>query len=273
MTELEIYRADDGQEFKLGCVEPSDDELGLLQTTNAPDVPESEWVVVGHEECKRRVEAFLSLHNLNQKNHGSCVGFSGAGALAWDLWSSGLPPIGKLSGAYVYSWINGNRDRGASIPAALNALTEHGTCLESTVPWNVIYRRQMPAGADEEAKRFMLHTGGRVKGFAPMVSALQVGKPVQFGVQAGGSFGRFDDEGICGYRGRGSNHSVFAAPLLVRKKNGGFKIPMINSWGLWGPWKTGWAYVDERHFEGGGGGFIHGTPKLDPQNPNFPPAV
>jgi len=204
---------------------------------------------------------------LDQKSHGSCVGFSAAGALMWDLWAAGFPPPGKLSGAYIYSWINGNRDAGASIVAALRALREHGTCLESTVPWNVIYRRQMPAGADEEAQRFKLETGGSLSGSERMVSALQCSKPVQFGVSAGGRFSRFDDEGVAGYNGRGSNHSVFSPPLLVKKSNGDWKAPLVNSWNLWGPWRSGWCYVDQRHYDGGGGGFLHGTPNYDPKAP------
>ena len=267
---------DTGEERKLGMLPPTEEEENLLQAgdNELPEVDESKYKIVTHEECKRIVELFLSFFLLNQKNHGSCVGFSAAGALMWLLFFSGYLKAGmKLSGAYIYSWINGNRDAGASIVAALNALKQYGTCLEATVGWNTIYRRQMPDGADTEAKRFMLEMGMRISGYRNIVSALQVGKPVQIGVQAGNAFNRFDDEGVCGYAGRGSNHSVFVAPLAVRKKDGTLKFPMINSWGLWGPWKTGWAYVDERHLVGGGGGFLHGTPNLDPMNPDFPPAV
>lgn len=262
----------DGEPHKLGLLPASEDEETLLRVGATPDVPASRWRFVTHDECKARVEAFLKWALLDQKSHGSCVGFSAAGALMWDLWAAGFPPPGKLSGAYIYSWINGNRDAGASIVAALRALREHGTCLESTVPWNVIYRRQMPAGADEEAQRFKLETGGSLSGSERMVSALQCSKPVQFGVSAGGRFSRFDDEGVAGYNGRGSNHSVFSPPLLVKKSNGDWKAPLVNSWNLWGPWRSGWCYVDQRHYDGGGGGFLHGTPNYDPKAPAPPRA-
>lgn len=257
---------------KLGLLQASEDDESLLRVGVTPDVPASRWQYVTHEECKARVEAFLKWALLDQKSHGSCVGFSAAGALMWNLWEMGFPPPGKLSGAYIYSWINGNRDAGASIVAALRALQSHGTCLESTVGWNTIYRRQIPAAADEEAKRWKLETGESLSGAERMVSALQCRKPVQFGVRAGGRFGSFDDEGVAGYNGRGSNHSAFAPPLLVKKTNGEWKAPLVNSWNLWGPWRAGWCYVDERHFDGGGGGFIHGTPNFDPLAPPPPKA-
>jgi len=271
---LPIYvDPDTGEQRKLGMLPPTAEESGLLMAGEIPEIPSSQWVYVTHEEAQARINAFTKWAWLDQKSHGSCVGFSAAGALMWDLWAAGYPINAKLSGAYIYAWINGNRDQGASIVASLNALKQHGTCLESTVGWDTIYRRNMPSGADEEAKRFMLETGSPVSGFESIVSAGQVGKPVQFGVRAGGSFGRFDDEGVCGYAGRGSNHSVFMAPLLVKKANGKPKAPLINSWNLrFGPYGNGSCYVDERHLEGGGGGFVHGTPNYDPNAP-LPPAA
>lgn len=265
-TGLPIYIDDQGEEHKLGCLPTAADEESLLRASSLAVIPSSKWTTVTHEECKAIVEAFLLLYLLNQRSHGSCVGFSAAGGLTADLYNSGMAPVGKLSGAYIYSWINGNRDSGASIVSALSALQKHGTCLEATVGWDTIYRRNIPAAADEEAKRWMLETGEVLQGFEAFVSALLCGKPVQFGVNVGRNFGSFDADGIAGYSGPGSNHSVFAWPLLVKKSHGsGYKIPMINSWGKWGPFGTGWCYVDSRHIEGGGGGFIHGIPKFDPK--------
>lgn len=270
-TGLPIYvEPDTGLERRLGCLEPSADELGLLRASTIPSIDPNQWAYVTHEECKARIDAYLANWLLDQLQHGSCVGASGAGALQYDLVSIGLPPPGKLSLAYVYAWINGNRDGGANIVSALNALQRHGTCLESTVGVNTIYRRQMPPGADTEAQRFRLETGMPIGPFETVVSAGQIGKPVQFGIQVGRNFGNFDNEGICGYGGRGSNHSVWAFPLLVKKADGTPKVPMINSWGEWGPYGTGWCYVDDRHIDGGGGGFIHGTPTYDPQRPPLP---
>jgi hypothetical protein len=262
-----------GAEHRLGCKEATEEESSLLMAASTPIIPVAQWVVVTEEECRARVRAFLKWALLNQRSHGSCVGFAAAGALMWDLWSLGYPLSGKLSGAYIYAWINGNRDAGASIPAALTALKEHGTCLESTVGWDTIYRRNMPSGADAEAQRFKLETGSRLSGHDAIGSALQVGKCVEIGVQAGRRFGTLDDEGILGYDGRGSNHATFVAPICVKKKNGtGFKWPMINSWGPFGINREGWGYVDARHIEGGGGGFYHGTPNYDP-NAEQAPAI
>lgn len=270
---LPYFVDDEGVRRVLGCRESTAEELSLLQAGAIDDIPSARWKVVTHEECQARVEEFLKAYLLNQQSHGSCVGFSGAGALMWDLWSIGYPLPDRLSGAYIYSWINGNRDRGASITSALTELSTHGTCFEKTVPWNVIYRRDIPAEADAEAQRFMLETGMRISGFETVVTAGQVGKPVQFGINAGRAMNKFDSEGIAGYVGPGSNHSVFCAPLLVKcVSRAGFKVPMINSWGKWGPWKTGWCYVVDKHINGGGGGFIHGTPKYDPNSP-LPPRV
>ncbi len=262
------------QERRLGLLPPKPGErLHSLVSAAIPDVPSSQWVYVTHEECQARINAFMSWACLNQRSHGSCVGFSAAGALMWDLWSSGYPLPGKLSGAYVYSWINNNRDGGASIIAALNELQQHGTCLESTVGWDTIYRRQISAAADTEAQRFRLESGTELEGFEAIVSAGQCGKAVQFGVQVGGNFERFDDEGCCGYGGAGANHSVFKAPMIVKMRNGQIKTPLLNSWDLdFGPYGNGSCYVTSRHIEGGGGGFIHGIPTYDPLAP-LPPAA
>lgn len=263
-TGLPIYRRGNGDEHRLGLLPPRADEESLLMASSVPIVKSDRWKVVTHEECRARIREFVRLWHINQRSHGSCVGFSAGHGLMWDLWSSGFPIEGKLSGSYTYGWINGNRDSGASIIAALDSLKRHGTCLEKTVPWNVIYRSQMPSGADQEAARFKLETGSSVEGFEAFVSAGQIGKPMQFGVQVGRNFEAFDDEGVCGYSGPGSNHSVMAPPLLVRKRGGGFKVPLVNSWpDNWGPYGEGWCYVDSRHIEGGGGGFYHGTPTFD----------
>lgn len=213
------------------------------------------------------VEKYL----LNQKSHGSCVGFSAAGGFMKTRALRGLS-YEKLSGAYIYSKINGGRDFGAYIPDALVALEKYGTCKESEAEWDDIYPGRYPASANETAKRFMLDgkVGGlRCKSWEEACTALQMGYVVQFGLNVGRNFENFDNDGVAGYS-PGSNHSVHACGMK-KGANGRWLFQMYNSWGKWGPYGDGTCYVDQRIFEGGGGGFIHLAPTLDPQDPNLPP--
>lgn len=271
-SDLEEYTDADGQPRRLGLLVPDEkpkmmgfaDFLAARQLTL---IDESNYV-----EIDSRARYPKDKFCLNQKSHGSCVGFSAAGALMKLRQAHGLSHQ-KLSGSYVYSKINGGRDAGAYIPDALTVLEKYGTCLESEAGWDDIYPKRYPAEANETAKRFKLslEVGGlRCDTWEECCTALQMGHVVQYGLNVGRNFESWDADGVNGYSS-GSNHSVHAAGMK-KTKAGKWVIQMFNSWGpLWGPYKDGTCWNSQRTFEGGGGGFIHLVPTLDPLDKVQPP--
>ena len=167
---------------------------------------------------------------MDQKSHGSCNGFAGAGALAMARRLRGINDNLLLSGAWLYSLINGNQDRGSMLDDGLKAIQQHGVAPASLVPWDIIYQRQMPANAKAEAakhKGLVCYAVQTKQGFR---SALAAGFPVIVAVHAGGNFQRLNAKGIAGVDRGGGNHAVFCQDIdLV----GGTECyDMQNSWNL-----------------------------------------
>src|ERR1700752_1717692 len=106
----------DGQTVFLGKLPPDPVKRAafppILQA--APEMPESEW-----KEINRRDDVGDQFM-IDQSQHGSCVGFSSAGALMELRLLDGMT-FQKLSGAFIYSKINGGRDDGAIISDGLTA--------------------------------------------------------------------------------------------------------------------------------------------------------
>lgn len=216
-----------------------------------------------------RRDVFDDLFLLNQKSHGSCVGFALAAALMENRVMSGHT-FARLSGAYVYSWINGNRDNGASIGEALGAAIQHGTCLETTVPWNVIYRSQTKVG-DTEAQRFKVDEGYRIESYDDALSAIINGFTIVYAVQVGSTFDRLDAEDVVGLDRGPGNHAVHANGIWISQKHGPL-LDSRNSWGTWG--NNGWFRTGRKHWESlQQDAFAIRASSLDPQDPKQPPVA
>jgi hypothetical protein len=95
-------------------------------------------------------EIFGPNWTLDQKSKGSCNGHAGAEAVMRVNYLRGYE-CQLLSGAYVYSWINGGRDNGSALEDGMGAIQEHGSCPLNMCPWDHIYRSQISATADAEA--------------------------------------------------------------------------------------------------------------------------
>lgn len=175
----------------------------------------------------RRV--FPSYWITDQKSHGSCNGFAGAAALSKARWLRGIRDKMILSGAFLYSLINGGRDNGSMLEDGLREVQKTGICPASLVGWDAIYPKQQPANARSEAAK---HKGMKCyavqtkQGFR---SALAAGFPVIVAVQAGGNFQRLNAQGIAGVDSGGGNHAIHSYDIEII---GGKEYYLTdNSWG------------------------------------------
>lgn len=167
---------------------------------------------------------------LNQHSAGSCNGQAGAGSLAKARRRRGIKDNLLLSGAWLYSLINGNQDNGSALEAALKAIQIHGVAPLSLVPWDMIYQRQMPPNAKAEAakhKGLVCYAVQTRQGFR---SALAAGFPVIVALSAGNNFQHLDSNGICGVDRGPGNHAVHCDDIEI--VNGKEVYDMANSWGL-----------------------------------------
>ncbi len=264
---LPIHIDAGGEQHVLARLPPSPQQMRMRATMTAfPVIDRTKWVDVD------RRSQFQSDYCMNQKSHGSCVGFSAAIATMKSRALRGQT-FQALSGAYIYSWINGGGDNGAVITDALTELQAHGTCLDSTVSWDMIYRNQTSKG-DAEAQRFKIAMGFTIDKVEQMASALQLGFIPQYAIQVGSNFESYDAEGVCGYERGGGNHSIHVDGMTYSAKSGRWLFHLQNSWGSgWGSLGNGRAYLSEQHFTGvqSQDAFTHMDELFDPNDPNIPP--
>lgn len=201
-----------------------------------PVIPRSDW-----KDLNRRT-TFTWI--LDQRSHGSCVGFASAGALARARVAMGQP-YAQLSGAMVYSEINGGRDQGAIISDAIASLAK-GTCLESEANWDAIYPNRIPVAAYETRKRFRATAMYRIDTWDQFISSILLNFIPVFAVMAGNNFMRLSLDGVAGFDSGPGNHAVHADGIKLL--NGAWVVDMVNSWNVtYG--QMGRAYITQRHWE------------------------
>lgn len=207
---------------------------------------------------------------LDQKQHGSCVGFSAAHALMRIRSMQGFTHV-RLSGAYIYSKINGGRDNGAIISDALQELLANGTCTEAEAGWDQIYPSEYNASANETAKRFVVLEAYQANAFDDLVTGLHDGFIAVGAVMVGGSFMSLDGNGVAGWDAGPGNHAV-CFDGVNRLPNGEWVLDLPNSWGAsFGV--GGRCYVTQKHIETvEQDAYLLRAAKVDPQDVQ-PPAV
>lgn len=262
---VEIYEHD-GEQHRL-LLKPTPT---LLRASFRPvsdvlgDMPQSEYV-------ERSYRSVLDVNNytLNQRSHGSCVGFSTAGSCMKLRFAMGQT-LQRLSGAFVYSFINGGGDNGASIGDALAVARDKGICLESEADWDAIYPNRIPAAARTTALRFQAEEIYRVDTWSQACTALQMGFALVYAVMVGGSFDRLDGDGVVGLDRGPGNHAVHAFGM-VKGKSGLWLPDGYNSWGpTWGD--QGRFRTSQRHWESvQQDAFAFRVVRWDPQDPKQPP--
>lgn len=182
----------------------------------------------------------------NQKSHGSCNGYAGAGVYGRARKLRGINDDFQFSGAFLYSLINGGQDNGSALEAGLRKLLSDGVCLADTVLWDMIYPRLQPSHAKAEAakhKGLIVYPCETLQGLR---TGLAKGFPAVVAVHAGSSFQKLDSRGIAGVSSGRGNHAVGVDDLCYV---GGIETyDMFNSWGTqYGT--QGRAYLTDDHFE------------------------
>jgi hypothetical protein len=209
MSEFEIHVDDQGREYRLGLLPTPDDVRNKFAAVDLPTVSEGDW-----QEISRR-ELFYSLNWFpDQIDTSGCTGFSSAMVASKVRVLAGQQPV-KLSGAYLYSLINGGSDNGSNIGDALNSIESHGVCSEASCDVHrqrsFIYRKNTKQ-FDAEAGRFRGIKSYRVHTAEQAVATIQRGGILEYAIRAGRgtNFGRLDGEGVCAFTPGGSNHAVHA---------------------------------------------------------------
>ena len=233
MDELELIIDETGTERRCGSLlppqgfvsafAPYESEKPLYSDTQIREI------ITANSRVPRR-QIFGASWVLDQKSHGSCNGFAGAGALQQARRLRGINDNLLLSGAWLYSLINGNRDQGSMLEDGLDAVQIHGIAPASLVPWDMIYQRQMPANAAAEAEKhkgIVCYAVQTKQGFR---SALAAGFPVIVAVHAGSNFQRLDSNGVAGVDRGNGNHAVFCQDIALIGNRECYD--MQNSWNL-----------------------------------------
>lgn len=217
---------------------------------------ESKYEVWDDEKIKRVITAdgrvprrvtFSDYWIQDQKSHGSCNGFAGAGVYAKARFLRGIRDRLRFSGAMLYGQMNRGRDNGSMLEDGLKHLQADGICEEKFAGWDAIYPARWAPGAKENAalhKGLACYAAETLQGVR---TGLAKGFPCVIAVQAGGNFQRLNAKGVAGVDSGSGNHAIHADDLCMV---GGTEVfDAVNSWGL-GYGTNGRAYLTADSFAG-----------------------
>jgi C1A family cysteine protease len=230
-----------------------------------PVIPRSDWKAI------KRPRGPVPI--MNQGNHGSCVGHGSCRALMKARDAAGMQFV-LLSPTYIYAQINGGRDGGADLADAATCLQTIGTCTMQEVGETTIFKRQIPASADQTAKRFVTLKLFQCNSFDEEVSAWLVGFTLFDSIRCGANFNNLDSDGVPGVSFGPGNHCVSVADELKQTSRGDWLLDHANSWDTnWG--QGGYFFSGERAIDRQPGWqcFALQAVATDPQDPTDVPSA
>ena len=182
----------------------------------------------------------------NQGSFSSCGGWAAANALTATRCLTGVADGLVLSGAYVYSLTNDNRDNGSQLEDGLVAVGKYGAPSRTTVPYNYIFRSQYNTKvADAEAAKTKGLQAYRCKTKQAWRSAIAAGWMGIAAIHADSRVINFRGTGIMPLANGPGNHAVLISDMRISKGTEVFQ--MTNSWGIsWGNQGRTWLVWD--HF-------------------------
>jgi hypothetical protein len=195
--------------FRTGFIPTPDATKARFAATNYESLAESLWQPIDRRAFFHRLKWYPFQLSTN-----GCTGFSAAmcGSKAGRLAGKMTP---KLSGAYLYSRINGGRDAGSNIGDAYTILMNHGCATEESCDIrkqkNFIYRDNT-LQFDPEAARFKGFRAERCESLEQAAIGLQRGGILEFAVHVDrrGRFQRLDHDGVIDIVPGNGNHAVHA---------------------------------------------------------------
>jgi hypothetical protein len=160
----------------------------------------------------------------NQNGWGKCASSAGTYLEEKARYRGGQARI-ELSDDYLYSLVNGGRDRGSTLGENLRAIMTRGIASRRVVAEGKIYRgRYDNAQADKDALRFRGHEGIGINSEHEAVACLAAGGAFAYAVHVGRNWKRFDSRGVLiGDRGMG-NHSEHADHVRYNRQTGQFEF-------------------------------------------------
>lgn len=168
----------------------------------------------------------------NQGSKSSCNGFAAAWALARARVNGGQQRQ-NLSGAGLYSLINGNRDAGSMLDDGMLAMQQTGVPPEEFAGPDQIFRNQIRPEAWPAAGRFRALECVQTRDQELFFSGLALGWVGVVAVHAGPNFNRLDARGVAGADSGPGNHAVGVDDGAI--VNGDEVADCFNSWSVdWG---------------------------------------
>lgn len=229
----EIYTAQNGLQFGLGCLVPDSFPVGGAAVPfKAFTLDQIRAELAGKRSQYGRRELFDLSWNSNQQQTSACNGHATARTLSRSIYVKTGEKI-LLSGADAYSQMNGGRDAGSSLADGMKVV-EAGIATEAAVPWNHIYSSQIGAAAVAQRAHH--------RGFEPIpvddeetfATGLLLGwfGVVAVQVDSRGAYESMDGNGVSrGGNGPG-NHAVGVDDLRLNPDGSGtIDYDQYGSWG------------------------------------------
>lgn len=221
----------------LECVETEDGLYGL--GLELPEVKTEEFPtlatgtpLLSPSDIKRIVQSaewgfgrhwFDKTWLTNQNGHGSCASYAGASSASKRRVLDGQGRE-DLSGDYLYSLVNGGRDRGSALVKNMRKIMTNGVATKETVPLGDIYpNRYDKRKADAEARRFRGHELFSIPDEQSMATALVLRMPVVHAIHVGRNWRKLDGDVLRGDSGHG-NHSEHCDDIRYNSREGRFEF-------------------------------------------------
>lgn len=256
----EVIVSPDGEKHALGLVPDDNPPMLPPLSMKVGDLPSREKLIDLVESNAYQNGVGGASHydpswTKNQNGWGKCAS-SAATYLIEKARDRGGQPRIELSDDYLYSLVNGGRDRGSTLSENLRAITRRGIATRRTVGEGKIYRgRYNTAAADKEALRFRAHEGYATRTEQEVVTALVGGVCVGIAIHVGRNWKRFDRNGVLiGDRGPG-NHAEHLDHVRYNREKGRFEFRQHSSHGksqgdggfFWVTWANHLATVHSSH--------------------------
>jgi hypothetical protein len=224
----------------LGALPPDPKfSVGELFSTSFNAIPTEQWTANSLRAT--------AIPMRNQKQFGSCAGQAVVTALMIIRELRGLKKT-ILSATFIYGLCNGGRDGGSRVTDCVATVQNTGTCLESQVPWDVIYKTQFPQEAFTTAKRYKALEVYKLSSYEELCTALILGFPCVSGIAVGKNFtmNQIASDGLAPLPDTiAGGHAM--CHIGLKKLRNMWVIETQNSWGTtWGI--NGFCYLQKGHF-------------------------